>query len=380
MPGLFLLLLCPLAEPQPGASIADLYGTEWSLVRFEGGDGMVLIPADSSAYTVSFATDQSVRVRIDCNGGQGQWKSNGPHEIEFTPLVLTWAQCADTSLDARIPNDFQAMQSYALKDNHLFLFLKANRGDYEFVPRSPESGQQKEVKGTISYRERSPLPPGAVVEMTLEDTSKADAPPAMVARVVFKQSGSLPIPFAIPYDPSAIDSAHRYLVLGRILAQGQLLFSTDQAQPVLTDGAPSEISLLLRPVGPESLAKASSAPVALEGTHWKLTKLEGADLLPTDSKRIPYLTLDRTSHRVSGFSGCNRLVGSYELDGNKLTFGATAGTRMACLTGMDLEQHFTEILSHVDRWKIDGHGLDLLDSNGNPLAHFEATPEGSDNP
>jgi len=377
MPVLFLFGLCPLAQPQQEDSIAGLYGTEWSLVRFQGGDGSVLVPADSSAYTVSFAADQSVSVHLDCNRGQGTWNSKGPNQIEFAPLVLTWAQCADSSLDARMPGDFQAVRSYAFKDNHLFLILKADGGDYELAPRSLESARQKEVTGTLSYRGHSALLSGAMLEITLEDTSRTDAPAAMVAQVTLKQSGSPPIPFVIPYDPSAIDAAHRYSVRARIMASGQLLFITDQAQPVLTAGAPDEASLLLRPAGAEPPAAVSSGPVALEGTYWKLTALEGAQLPSTDSKRTPYLTLDSKSRRVSGFSGCNRVVGSYQVDGDRLTFGAMAGTRMACITGMDLEQRFTAILSRVGRWRIDEHGLDLLGSDGARLAHFEAGHEES---
>ncbi len=60
----------PVYVSQPG-----LGGTSWQLVKFEGGDGKVLTPKDKTKYQVAFGGDGSVSVRIDCNRGQGAWKS-----------------------------------------------------------------------------------------------------------------------------------------------------------------------------------------------------------------------------------------------------------------------------------------------------------------
>jgi len=117
---------------------------------------------------------------------------------------------------------------------------------------------------------------------------------------------------------------------------------------------------------------AADSPVPLEGTHWKLISLKGEVLPAAEGRQAPYLMLDAKEHRLSGFSGCNRMIGGYQLDGDHLTFGPVAGTMMACTTGMDVEQRFKAALSHVNRWKIDGQGLDLLDSDGAVVAHFEA--------
>ncbi len=375
IPGFLMSVLCSPLQPQSGDVSNDLYGTEWSLIRFESRDGIVLVPGDSSAYTVSFAADQSVSVRVDCNRGQGTWSSKERGQIEFTPLVLTWAECSGSPINTHLPKDYQAIRSYAIKDGHLFLFLKANGGNYEFVPQRSKSGQEKEVKGTISYRERLALPPDAVLEAALQDVSKADAPAVIVAQITVKQLGSPPIPFVISYNPSVIDAGHRYAIRARILASEQLLFTTDETQPVLTGSVPDEVSLLLGRAGPESSTDQSSQPVVLEDTHWTLVRLENKDLPPTDHRRVPYLLFNAKDHRLSGFNGCNRLVGSYELDGEKLSLSPIATTRMACIAGMDIEQHFTEILQRVSRWKLNERSLELFDSGGNRLARFEASLE-----
>ena len=98
-------------------------------------------------------------------------------------------------------------------------------------------------------------------------------------------------------------------------------------------------------------------------------------LPPRGGKQTPYLELNAKEHRVSGFSGCNRVTGSYELNEDRLSFGAMAGTRMACITGMDVEQRFLETLPRVAKWKIAGRTLYLLDSGGSFLARLAAIPD-----
>src|SRR5262249_21691650 len=87
-------------------------------------------------YTVAFASDGSVSVRIDCNRGHGTWTSAGPKQLEFGPLALTRAMCPPAPLNDRIVRDWQSIHSYILKSGHLVLSLKADGGTYEFEMES----------------------------------------------------------------------------------------------------------------------------------------------------------------------------------------------------------------------------------------------------
>jgi heat shock protein HslJ len=89
-------------------------------------------------------------------------------------------------------------------------------------------------------------------------------------------------------------------------------------------------------------------------------------------QREPHIILNPESRRVGGSGGCNRLVGSYELHDNKLTFNQMAGTMMACPEGSDSEQAFLEALRQVHSWKITGQHLALFDATGTLVARFEA--------
>ncbi|RQW83097.1 MAG: hypothetical protein EHM62_02610, partial [Methylococcus sp.] len=105
------------------------------------------------------------------------------------------------------------------------------------------------IEGAATYRERIALPPSAVFEATLEDISVADAPATVLGRTRIPTPGNPPIQFSIPYEPGAIEADHRYSVRASIRDGQELLFVTDQIQPVLTDGHGQAVSLLLRRAG-----------------------------------------------------------------------------------------------------------------------------------
>jgi heat shock protein HslJ len=111
---------------------------------------------------------------------------------------------------------------------------------------------------------------------------------------------------------------------------------------------------------------------SLERTDWQLTRLGGKAAIVNPDQTAPDLILNHDGHRVEGSSGCNRMSGTYHLDGQSLKFGALASTRMACPKGMDQEQSFLQALELVRTWKIKGNHLELSGESGDPVAVFEA--------
>ena len=96
------------------------------------------------------------------------------------------------------------------------------------------------LTGTVTHLPRIALPPDAVVVVRLLDVSRADAPSTPLAESRVEAPGQVPIPFSLGYDPSQIQPRRRYVVRAEILdARGALLWTTDTAYPVLTNGAPS---------------------------------------------------------------------------------------------------------------------------------------------
>jgi heat shock protein HslJ len=118
------------------SSSPGLAGTSWQLVTFRGGDDTTLTPDDRAKYTIQFAAAGRFFTRVDCNRGQGTWKSSGLNQIEFGPLALTRAQCPPGSLHDQIVKQWGNIRSYVIRDGHLFLALIADGGIYEFEPMS----------------------------------------------------------------------------------------------------------------------------------------------------------------------------------------------------------------------------------------------------
>ena len=92
------------------------------------------------------------------------------------------------------------------------------------------------ISGTVSYRERIALPENAVVTVTLEDISLADAPSTVIATQEFTTDGKqVPFAFELSYDNNKIKANHRYNMRATIHVDGKLRFTTDTIKSVITD-------------------------------------------------------------------------------------------------------------------------------------------------
>jgi heat shock protein HslJ len=101
---------------------------------------------------------------------------------------------------------------------------------------------------------------------------------------------------------------------------------------------------------------------SLAGTRWLLVEVGGEQVPPGDGDRAPHLTLDLEDSRVAGSGGCNRLMGSFELDGEALRFGPVATTMMHCGDEvMVLERAFLDALEATRAYGVVGSTLELLD-------------------
>lgn len=110
----------------------------------------------------------------------------------------------------------------------------------------------------------------------------------------------------------------------------------------------------------------------LRNTYWKLTHLGDVSTQTAEQQREAYLIFSAHTMRVSGSGGCNRIMGGFDFDGDKLHLSRMVSTRMACLGGLEQEQRFLQSLSVVERYRINGDHLELLDASGMVVARFMA--------
>ena len=124
-------------------------------------------------------------------------------------------------------------------------------------------------------------------------------------------------------------------------------------------------------------APAPAAPAApLEGTEWRLVDIGGQPSpAGADSTRHPGFTLLAEGRKVQGSAGCNRMTGTYKLDGEKLKFGPLATTRMAC-PAMQTETAFLKALRATTRFEVSGSSLTLYGAD-TAVARLEAAAKPS---
>jgi putative lipoprotein len=167
--------------------------------------------------------------------------------------------------------------------------------------------------------------------------------------------GNPPIAITIAYDSSKIAPDHRYVVRARILVDDRQLIATDTATPVITRGSPVTVSLMLRRVGTGQTSPGSCGSRPLEGTYWKAIELAGKPTPTQDPTREAHLQFQ--GGRVSG-SDCNRITGSYQLSGDRITFGPIAGTQMVCLNPSGTEGPLRDALKSATKLTVAGDRLD----------------------
>ena len=242
---------------------------------------------------------------------------------------------------------------------------------------APEGPVMKQLQGEVFYRERILLPPGAELEVQLQDISRADAPAQVIASVTMPLEKSPPYAFSLQYDSASIDARMRYGISARIEVDGELRFINMEYIDPFGDGP---LKVLVRAVPSAAAPQSESAEpeVALAGPTWELETLRG-EAAPTGAQgRALTLEFDGEG-RVGCFSGCNRFNGGIEqegeaAEGSPLAFGLLASTMMACPEGMDVERAYQTALGEVDAYRISEGRLVLL-AAGAELAVYRAASE-----
>jgi heat shock protein HslJ len=78
---------------------------------------------------------------------------------------------------------------------------------------------------------------------------------------------------------------------------------------------------------------------------------------------------------VAGKSGCNSYFGTYQLNGNQLTFGTLGGTEMYCGSPagiMDQESTYLALLGGVKSYRLQNGQLVMLDSAGKDVLVYSS--------
>ena len=224
---------------------------------------------------------------------------------------------------------------------------------------APALAEIRTLEGTVAYRERMALPPGASVEIKLVDVSLADAPSKTLAEVSFTPEGQVPVPYRLQYDDAEIQPGRSYALQARITLGDRLMFITTTRHAVFTGetGRAGETNIMV-----ERVVAAPASPAG----RWLAEDIRGRGVID-NLQTVLEIAEDG---KVSGSGGCNRMSTKATLTGEEIAFGPIASTKMACAPAvMDQEMKFFAALSEVRTWRADpSRGkLSLLGKGGEVL-------------
>lgn len=215
--------------------------------------------------------------------------------------------------------------------------------------------ETRQVTGSVTYRERIALPPGALLEVSLLDMSRQDVVAKVISSDSIEMSG-VPTEFSLPYDSEAISDALSYSVRAQITLSGKLLYTSTTANPVLTRGAGDHVDIIVQRVASQT---------SILGTSWVVEQV-GGETVTLDRPQTIQFGQDGS---LAVFGGCNQFMGSYDNnDGRFALSRGMAGTLMACPEAINvLETQFIDLLQQAERIDNDGSILVLSAENGTVL-------------
>jgi putative lipoprotein len=223
------------------------------------------------------------------------------------------------------------------------------------------------ITGSVTYRERIAVPPGAVIEVQLLDVSRADAAATQLSAQRFALQ-AVPFDFTLAYDPALIDERMTYSVSASVTVDDRLVWRTAQHNPVLTRGAGDEVEMLLT-----RIAAGGDTP-PLEGTEWTIVEMQGVAFQSDPPSSLTF----GDGGRLAAYAGCNRFSGQVEIDGDALRVGDNmAGTMMACPEPVQIgEQAMLQTLVDVARYAVEDDMLVLYDLDDRPVMRLAPVPGG----
>ncbi len=208
-----------------------------------------------------------------------------------------------------------------------------------------------ELTGNVTYAQSIGLPNDATLTIQLQDTS----PPAVIiAEQTYTIKGTqAPLPFAVTYNPAAIQEDHDYTLSARITdGQGNLLLINNTLVPVITKGNPAaDVALTVVQVGSvEAVGAGSEAAKELLGKPWEWASFtDPATGLVDIAGPERYQMQFEADGTVFIRADCNIGSGIYSVADGSISIILGPVTRAVCEEG-SLDAQFLQYLEAAVIW------------------------------
>lgn len=241
---------------------SNLAGTSWTATSINNGNQAVVGVIEGSTLTANFGADGSLSGSGGCNNFRGSFESDGISQLTISPLASTMMACPEpegvSQQEMQYLTALTTAATYTVEGNQLELRTADGALAVSFQYGVAEAAGSDaatatdvtagtagmaSVTGTVVYLQRIALPPDAMVTVTINNASLADAPPEMtnLATTAFLTEGNqVPLPFELFYMEEDVMEGAMYSIGATIRsAAGELLFVSTEANLVITNGNPT---------------------------------------------------------------------------------------------------------------------------------------------
>lgn len=114
-------------------------------------------------------------------------------------------------------------------------------------------------------------------------------------------------------------------------------------------------------------------PVSSMNGEWNITEINGSAVVADEDRGLPFIAFDTETGRISGNSGCNRMMGSFDVNAKpgSLDLKGIASTRMMC-PDMTTEKNVLNALGQVKTYQKAGKNkMYLCNESKRPVMMLE---------
>jgi hypothetical protein len=132
-----------------------------------------------------------------------------------------------------------------------------------------------------------------------------------------------------------------------------------------------ETGSIIRLASPEGVSGPVGGESGIENTLWNLVSF-GETGAETPVVQGSIITLLLVAGQAAGTGGCNGYSGSYQVEGNSISFGAITSTKMACADSQMTEQEgrYFQALETASEYELNGDQLRITSDDS--VLIFEA--------
>ena len=121
-------------------------------------------------------------------------------------------------------------------------------------------------------------------------------------------------------------------------------------------------------------------PLSSINGEWNIVEVNGSDVLTGENGTLPFIAFDTEKGQISGNSGCNRMMGKFDINANpgSLDLKGIASTRMMC-PDMITERNVLNALAQVKLYRQAGKNkMYLCNEAKRPVVVLEKREAGAD--